>query len=362
MICGKRRKMNPDILELIHKLKRATLPNDFFRELKNFFDFFYEELFLDIIKVTAFPPYYFPILETSNFEELIKVFSDSTNVLKKENFIILKNYYLYPLEKNDKNETIILIFDEQILEHFDDVKFYCDLINGIYILVLNNIRTAQNEISVFNANLISQISHDINSLTTLLKTENQKMKDSISDKINYTEKMAKDILQYVRDIQILESEVNISELLHSIINSFIVPDHIKIIKKFDLKTVTISVDVELLNQAIHEILKNSISAIGNQGGQITVSANIKQSRNFLFQNKYIEIIIDDSGKGINPDFLEFLKNPFFTTQKSEFHSGLGLSIADNIINVHGGKLDFHLIRNNHVSVIISLPIKRKNNV
>ena len=50
----------------------------------------------------------------------------------------------------------------------------------------------------------------------------------------------------------------------------------------------------------------------------------------------VEISVIDRGSGIEPDQLENIFNPFFTTKKEGV--GLGLAIVSKIVDVHGGKI------------------------
>jgi signal transduction histidine kinase len=212
-----------------------------------------------------------------------------------------------------------------------------------------------------NANLISQMSHDVNSMISLIKSNVPEIEKSVTDKMNYTEQMTKDILQYVREIETLDSEVEIVELMDSIIETIPVPKNIELSKKYKVDSNSIKVDVELINRALVEIIKNSITAIEHETGKITIEVGIKIFKNIFIKNKFFVVKIEDNGNGINADFLDLVKNPFFTTRKSEYHSGLGLTIANKIIEAHGGQMRIENNNGNNTVVTIYLPIQEKEN-
>jgi two-component system NtrC family sensor kinase len=59
----------------------------------------------------------------------------------------------------------------------------------------------------------------------------------------------------------------------------------------------------------------------------------------LQQDKWLQVKIIDTGKGIPPDILPKIFEPFFTTKAIGEGSGLGLDIVRKIIEKHQGKID-----------------------
>lgn len=109
------------------------------------------------------------------------------------------------------------------------------------------------------------------------------------------------------------------------------------------KTINISVkpsdlllyaDENLISQVILNLLKNAIHASYQNENPIQVSA---------YCNNDGQVIIDicDNGCGIPDEIVPHIFIPFFTTKESG--SGIGLSVARQIMRLHGGSLS--LIRN-----------------
>lgn len=104
-------------------------------------------------------------------------------------------------------------------------------------------------------------------------------------------------------------------------------------------------DEEQLLQALLSILNNAIEA-SPQGGHVTISLTRYQS---LFKLSVI-----DSGAGIPLNLRDRVFDPFFTTKKEG--TGLGLTIAQQIILAHHGHLRFsETLPPNGTEVIIDLP-------
>ena len=92
------------------------------------------------------------------------------------------------------------------------------------------------------------------------------------------------------------------------------------------------------------VLKNSVEAIENKG-QIEISSNIYK--------KYIDIIVEDDGLGMNEEALKQLKTMFFTTKKDG--SGLGVCLSNEIVKAHNGELIYTSKEGVGTKVTIRLP-------
>ena len=69
----------------------------------------------------------------------------------------------------------------------------------------------------------------------------------------------------------------------------------------------------------------------------------------------IEIRIRDNGTGIDPDILQKIFNPFFTTKPPDKGTGLGLSLSNDIVRRHGGTLAVASEPGEYTEMTISLP-------
>jgi len=56
-------------------------------------------------------------------------------------------------------------------------------------------------------------------------------------------------------------------------------------------------------------------------------------------NNNIEISIKDNGNGIPQKILDKIFQPFFTTKPTGLGTGLGLSLAYDIVKAHGGEVE-----------------------
>ncbi|WP_421945177.1 sensor histidine kinase [Pedobacter sp.] len=111
--------------------------------------------------------------------------------------------------------------------------------------------------------------------------------------------------------------ISITELMHFTTNDrnikfeFLIPD----------KPFIINADVEQMEQAIINVVKNAVEAIGNNG-IIKIYINFED----------YSLNITNSGNGISPENEEKLFSPFFTTKKDG--QGIGLTLVREILLNH----------------------------
>ncbi len=90
------------------------------------------------------------------------------------------------------------------------------------------------------------------------------------------------------------------------------------------------VDEHQIQQVLVNLLTNSAQAVGERG-RIAVSSRPGRD------GRSVEIAVADNGKGILPEHLPHVFDPFFST-RGEGGTGLGLSVSYGIVKNHGGEI------------------------
>lgn len=112
-----------------------------------------------------------------------------------------------------------------------------------------------------------------------------------------------------------------------------------------------------INQVFMNILSNAVQAVqAVQGqGQIWISAiPLKVAEGQIGK---VQVSIQDSGIGMDPQTLEKIFEPFFTTKGVGQGTGLGLSISYGIIQNHGGEIHVRSEKNVGTEFRIIIPVR-----
>ena len=106
--------------------------------------------------------------------------------------------------------------------------------------------------------------------------------------------------------------------------------------------------LNLINNGFHATLEKSNKDI-NYKPELLVRT--------VKQEKFIQIHIIDNGTGIPKDIRKKIFHPFFTTKPTGVGTGLGLSLAFDIVQAHGGDIVVESTLGEGTNFTISLPIK-----
>jgi signal transduction histidine kinase len=125
-------------------------------------------------------------------------------------------------------------------------------------------------------------------------------------------------------------------------------DRIKVVKDYG-ELPKVQCYASQINQAFANLLTNAVQAIKETG---TINIATRQD------GAYAVIRIADSGAGINPEHLERIFDPGFTTKGLRVGLGLGLSITYRIIENHHGSINVQSEPGRGTIFTIRLPIGR----
>jgi two-component system nitrogen regulation sensor histidine kinase GlnL len=119
-------------------------------------------------------------------------------------------------------------------------------------------------------------------------------------------------------------------------------ENLTIDRDYDPSIPEIYGDKNLFIQALINITQNAVHACTNFAERpcigIQTKISYRQPINGTIHNTLAEIIVRDNGPGINPEIKDQIFFPMISGKKNG--SGIGLSISQDIVRIHGGAISF----------------------
>ncbi len=179
----------------------------------------------------------------------------------------------------------------------------------------------------------------------------QYMANAIVEGTDTLNKLVTNVLHYSRPLSLTIEPLPLCSLLNDLVSLVKADPLCNDTIHFEIKICPslpfILGDKGLLQSALLNLLVNSLQAMP-KGGNILLEA---QEVNTL-----ITIKINDTGSGIEPDNLEKIFSPFFTTKTTG--TGIGLAEVHKIIQTHGGTIEVQSELNIGTCFTIKLPLKQ----
>lgn len=220
---------------------------------------------------------------------------------------------------------------------------------------INALQEKLNKLLADRTHMLAAISHDLRTPLTRLKLRSEYFQDSkqykkLSNDIQDMEVMINESLDYFRDINHNETvqKINLVALMQAICEDFNDMGEDAHLASKD-SSIIYEGRINLLKRAFSNIISNAI----HYGQKAEV---------FLHKHDaHLEIIIEDSGPGLNCDEIDKATSPYYRSEHSRSRKtggvGLGLSIAKEIIQLHNGSLRISNRVEGGLRVSIELPLK-----
>ncbi len=89
-----------------------------------------------------------------------------------------------------------------------------------------------------------------------------------------------------------------------------------------------------IEQILVNLLSNALEALPDRSHGVSVSSTLAPD------GQKILVVVQDEGKGIAPDHLARIYEPFFTTKQASGGTGMGLAISASLAQANGARLDY----------------------
>ena len=171
-----------------------------------------------------------------------------------------------------------------------------------------------------------------------------------SDRLN---RIITDFLSYARPRSLSPSRVDVGDLLHQTFalmrHSPEIGDNQTIVEELPQEPLFAEADEGQLKQVFWNLARNALQAMPEGG---TLRATLEPN-----SNNRLRIAFADTGRGMSPDQVEHLFEPFSSTTGG---TGLGLSIVYQIIRDHGGTINVRSRVGQGTTITVELPVAAKN--
>jgi signal transduction histidine kinase len=169
----------------------------------------------------------------------------------------------------------------------------------------------------------------------------------------FSREIIKKLMIFSRQMPQQITKVNLNDMVNNILYFIDVRFQsrgIKIIKRLDPSLPELSADEVQLSQVLVNLITNSVYAMP-AGGNIYVITKRKDDT--------VNLIVKDTGIGMNPQVKEKIFEPFFTTKPVGQGTGLGLSVVQGIVDSHNGRIIINTSVGKGTRFEIQLPLKQK---
>ncbi|NHZ86110.1 MAG: HAMP domain-containing protein [Planctomycetia bacterium] len=263
-------------------------------------------------------------IERSISVQLSPLFDAASNVIGT-NLVITDLTEIYSLQEKMKNQEKLAYLGQ------------------LSATIAHEIRNPLNSMELFMGLLQRQVS---------VKDKKNDIISRVEQEIKNLNTIITEFLQFAKPAELEIESVQISKIVNMAL--FLIEDEkkkkkIKIVKNIDKNYDRIKGDFNQLKQAFLNLFKNAVHAIEYEG-ILTIDSSL-----FSENSDYIEIKIKDTGCGMGKVALGKAFDPFYSTRSQG--TGLGLTIVNNIIESHKGKISVKSKIGEGSTFIIKLSIR-----
>src|SRR3989339_62515 len=217
--------------------------------------------------------------------------------------------------------------------------------NNLLYIIMGNTELAMDEI------------RDGNPLSTYLeriKSACLRAADVVKQLLNFS----KETVQDLKPLDIVSAIREEARFLRTMI-----PSTIDIRQNLPNDKIFIAADPAQINQVLMNICTNAAQAMEKTDGRIDITAEltdlgqdqVPQYPNLL-PGRYARILIEDTGPGIDPENLERIFDPYFTTREVGKGSGMGLAVVHGIVTHHKGAVSVRSEKGKGAAFTLLFPV------
>lgn len=181
----------------------------------------------------------------------------------------------------------------------------------------------------------------------------------IDRSIDRCDRIIDELLDFTRISKLNLQPTKIDEWLESVIDEQVIAEGIHLDRYFSLKDVESNIDTDSMRRAVINVIENGCHAMMDDNQQLVTDKKANLIIKTTCNEQRLEIVIADSGSGIEKEVLTKIFEPLFSTKG--FGIGLGMPVVKQIMEQHGGGIDIDSIADMGTTVTLWLPLTQLKN-
>ncbi len=182
---------------------------------------------------------------------------------------------------------------------------------------------------------------------------------------NRARDLVQQILTFSRQTKIARVPLQLQSLIKEALKMLrsSIPTTVEIQDDIDSRCGVVLVDPTQVHQILMNLCTNAYHAMEQSGGILKIAL-----RNVVIDNgdrklalkiqpgEYVELLVSDTGVGIDPVTMDKIFDPYFTTKETGKGTGLGLAIIHGIIHDYGGTITVESVLGQGTSFHVYFPV------
>jgi signal transduction histidine kinase len=194
----------------------------------------------------------------------------------------------------------------------------------------------------------------------------------MEDAVERADRIVGGLLNYSRDRDLDLAAADVNETIERavmLVKHDLENAHITLVSKPSPGLPKLLLDEFKMQQVFVNLVTNAIHAVEREG-EISITTSLekltrtallayRKANPYAAGDRVVVIRIEDSGPGIPEEHLAKVFDPFFTTKPTGRGTGLGLSVSQQIVEMHGGTVDIANRDTGGARVTITLKVDRE---
>lgn len=212
--------------------------------------------------------------------------------------------------------------------------------------------------------LSASIAHEIRNPITAAKSLVQQMEEDPTarenveyarvalEELHRVERSVSHLLRFARDEEMTVLEVRLADVIDSALETFkdrAARSGIDLRHQYDCDGIVLG-DAEKLRRVVINLTANAIDAL--KSAEISdPRVDVQMGENLAGTEVWVRVA--DNGPGIDPEALEKMWSPFYTSKAAG--TGLGLAICRKLVDAHGGRIEVESSADEGTAFVLTFP-------